>query len=114
MRFRPVTLFRALLLLSLIQFLAGLPVPAKSWLEVNTPQSSSVSGKVAALSDKQLTLSIGRNQTLNTLAFVLDGNTQIEGGLVVGAYATVDYRTEGEHLIATRIVATPASGMSPD
>jgi len=114
MRFRPISLFRALLFLSLLQFIIDLPVPAASKSYPNDPQSSSVSGKVASLSERQLTLSINRgDKTLNTLAFVLDSNTQIEGALVVGAHATVDYRTEGEYFIATRIVATPASGVSP-
>ena len=114
MRFRPISVLRALLFLSLLQLLVELSVPAASTREPNNPQSSSVSGKVASLSEGQLTLSINRDhKTLNTLAFVLDSKTQIEGALVVGAHATVDYRTEGEHLIATRIVATPASGVSP-
>ena len=114
MRIRPISLLRALLFLSLLQFLVDLSVPAASARDPNNPQSFSVSGKVASLSEGQLTLSINRDhKTLNTLAFVLDSKTQIEGALVVGALAKVDYRTEGEHLIATRIVATPASGVSP-
>ena len=113
MRFRPITLVRALLFLSLIQFVAGLSASFPSMLYAESPQSSSVSGKVAAFSERQLTLSVGRERILNTLAFVVDGNTKIEGALVVGAQATVDYRTEGEHFVATRIVATPASGIAP-
>ena len=113
MRFRPVTLLRALLFLSLIQFVAGLSASFPYMLYAESPQSSSVSGKVAALSERQITLSVGRETTLNTLAFVVDSNTKIEGALIVGAQATIDYRTAGEHLIATRIVATPASGISP-
>lgn len=110
MRFRPVSLIRALLLLALVQLVANLPVPAASYH--GSPQPSSVSGKVEGLSERQLTLSIGRDRTLNKLVFILDGYTQIEGALVVGARATVDYRTEGERLVATRIIATPASGLS--
>jgi hypothetical protein len=112
MRFRPITLVRALLLLSLVSFLLALPARSQPIATLNTPESSAVSGKVAGLSETQLTLSIGREHTLNTLAFVIDSNTKIEGALMVGAHATVDYRTEGEHLIATHIVATPSSGVA--
>lgn len=112
MRFRPITIFRALLFISLIHFLIALPSNSRPTAAPGISESSSVSGKVASLSETKLTLSVGRDQTLNTMAFVLDGNTKIEGSLVVGAHATVDYRTEGEHLIATHIVAIPTSGIS--
>jgi len=113
MRLRPVSLLRALLLLSLIQFLASIAVPVEVAKVHRVPESSIVSGKVAGFSETQLTLSVGREHMLNTLAFVLDSNTKIDGALVVGAPATVEYRTEGDHLVATRVVATPASGMRP-
>lgn len=110
MRFRPVTLFRAVLFLSLIHFLIALPSNSRPTAAPGISESSSVSGKVASLSETKLIVSIGRDQTLNTLAFVLDSNTKIEGALAVGAHVTVDYRTEGEHLIATHVVAIPTSG----
>ncbi len=77
------------------------------------PEPSSVSGKVAAVADSQFTLSLERNQNPNKLDFVIEPNTKIEGKLTVGAQATVDYRAEGERLIATHIVVLPASGIHP-
>jgi len=112
MRFRPITLVRALLILALVHFVFALPSRSQMGATPNTPESSSVSGKVASLSETRLTLSTGRDQTLNTLAFLINSNTKIEGALVVGAHATVDYRTEGDHLIATHVVATPSLGIS--
>jgi len=111
MRFRPASLLGVLLLLSVI--LASLPAPSKLRTSGSTSESSSISGRVAGVSENQLTLSVGRNQTLNTLNFTLTSNTKIEGALVVGAQATIDYRVEGKQLIATHIVVTVASGMSP-
>ena len=43
----------------------------------------------------------------------MDSDTKIEGTLVVGAQATVDYRADGERLVATRVVVLPASGIQP-
>jgi hypothetical protein len=53
-----------------------------------------------------------KNQTSSTLQFQIGGNTQLEGTLTVGSQATVDYHTAGGKMIATRVVITPASGVS--
>jgi len=113
MRFRPASLIGTLLLLSLIHFPACLLASSGPRVSASTSESSSVSGKVANVSETQLTLSIGREHKLNTLDFVLTSDTKIEGELVVGAQATVDYRIEGEHLVATRVMVTAASGVRP-
>ena len=65
------------------------------------------------VSSSQFTINLGRNQNPNKLDFVIDGNTKIEGTLVVGAQATVDYRADGERLIATHVVVLPVSGLQP-
>ena len=111
MRFRPISLFRALLFLSFVQYLFTLPASSQARTPGNAPESFSVSGTIANISEAQLTLSVGRNQTPRGLALVLDSNTQIEGELTAGAQANADYRAEGERLIATHIVVIPASGM---
>jgi len=113
MRIRPVSLLRALLFLSLVYYLASTSSSAQRTVASGLPESTSVSGKVSGFSETHLTLSVGREHTLNTLSFALDSKTKIDGALVVGAQATVEYRIEGDHFIATHIVATPASGMRP-
>ena len=55
-------------------------------------------------------LSLHHNQNPNKLEFVIDTNTRIEGKLAIGSQATVDYRAEGQQLIATHVVVLPASG----
>jgi len=75
------------------------------------PEPSSVVGTIANVHPSQFTLSLNRNLNPNKLEFVIDSNTQIEGKLAVGARATVDYRADGQQLIATRVVVQPASGI---
>lgn len=111
MRLRPISLLRALLLLSFVQYLCTLPAPSQARAPGNAPEPFSVSGTIANISDAQLTLTLGRNQTPRKLALVLDNNTQIEGELTAGAQTNVDYRAEGERLIATHITVIPAYGM---
>jgi hypothetical protein len=73
-----------------------------------------VTGTIANVNTSQFTLSLNRNQNPNKLEFVVDSNTKIEGKLAVGSQATVDYRSEGQQLIATRVVVLPASGIRLD
>src|SRR5579863_2769708 len=77
----------------------------------NSPEPSSVSGTIANVNTSQFTLALNRNQNPNKLEFVVDSNTKIEGKLAVGSQATVDYRAEGQQLVATRVVVLPASGI---
>ncbi|HET7105620.1 MAG TPA: DUF5666 domain-containing protein [Candidatus Acidoferrum sp.] len=75
------------------------------------PEASSVVGTIANVNASQFTISLNRNQNPNKLEFVIDSNTRIEGKLAVGVRATVDYRADGQRLIATRVVVLPASGV---
>jgi hypothetical protein len=43
-----------------------------------------------------------------TLKFLIDDNTKIDGKLVVGSMAAVDYRTEDVNNIAVHVVVQPA------
>ena len=99
-----------LLLCSIIAFCAA-PRPALATTPYGDPEALSASGKVVVVSSSQFTLNLGRNQNPNKLDFVIDGDTKIEGTLVVGAQATVDYRADGERLVATHVVVLPASGL---
>jgi len=114
MRFRTaVSMTANMLLFCMTLWLWSVPVPLHAAILNITPEPSSVSGKVAAVTDSQFTLTLERNQNPNKLEFLIDPNTKIEGKLAVGAQATVDYRAEGDRLIATHIVVVPASGITP-
>jgi Domain of unknown function (DUF5666) len=111
MRFRTAVSITAFFLLCFAISLWSVPVPAEIGPLRNTPEPSSVSGTIANVNTSQFTLSLNRNQNPNKLEFVIDSNTKIEGKLAVGAQATVDYRAEGQQLVATHVVVLPASGI---
>ena len=89
------------------------PTPAAS---LNTaPDAQSVAGKISSVGDAAFTLDVAKSQNSensSTLQFLIDGNTKVEGKLAVGAQATVEYRSDSGKYIATRVVVTPASGLS--
>jgi hypothetical protein len=72
----------------------------------DTPQPKTASGQVAAVTENFVTLNVKTdNGDPQTLEFSTDSNTKIEGKLVTGVTATVEYRTDqsGKNT-ATRIV----------
>ena len=111
MRFGTVVSVASFLVLCAIIGLCAAPQPALA--TVTLPESLSASGKIATVSSSKFTINLGRNQKPNRLDFVMDSDTKIEGTLVVGAQATVDYRADGERLVATHVVVLPASGIQP-
>jgi hypothetical protein len=111
MRFRTAVSLATFFMLCFAISLWSAPVPAEMAPSRNAPEPSSVSGTIANVNTSQFTLSLNRNQNPNRLEFVIDTNTRIEGKLAVGSQATVDYRAEGQQLIATRVVVLPASGI---
>lgn len=113
MRFRSVLSVASFFVLCSIILLCAAPRPAAATTPAGDPESLSASGKVAAVSSSRFTINLGRNQNPSKLDFVIDGNTKMEGTLVVGAQATVDYRADGDRLIATHVVVLPASGLQP-
>jgi Domain of unknown function (DUF5666) len=111
MRFRTAVSLATLFLLCFTISLWSVPLPAEAGPLRNSPDPSSVTGKVAVVNASQFTLELNPNQNPNKLEFVIDSNTKIEGKLTVGAHATVDYRAEGQQLVATHVVVLPASGI---
>ena len=49
---------------------------------------------------------------MNTVQFLVDGKTKIQGKLAAGAEVTVEYRSEEGSNIALRVMVTPGSGMN--
>jgi hypothetical protein len=111
MRFRTTVSIATFFLVCFTISLWSVPVPAEVIPLGNTPEPSSVSGTISNVNTSQFTLSLKRNQNPNKLEFILDANTKIEGKLSIGAQATVDYRGEGQQLIATHVIVLPASGI---
>ena len=111
MRFRTAVSLASFFLLCFAISLWSAPLPGEVAPLRGAPETSSISGTIASVNSSQFTLSLHRNQNPNKLEFVIDSNTKIEGKLTIGAQASVDYRAEGQQLIAKHVVVLPASGI---
>jgi hypothetical protein len=77
-----------------------------------TPDAQSLSGKIASVGDAEFSVQVTKDQDVNTVQFLVDDKTKVEGKLSVGAQVTVEYRSNEGKNIAVRVIVTPASGMS--
>jgi hypothetical protein len=83
---------------------AGAPQPM--------PDNQSLSGTIASVGNAKLSVRGTKDQDVNTVQFLVDDKTKMEGKLTVGAQATVEYYSNEGKNIAIRVVATPASGLN--
>jgi hypothetical protein len=115
MRFRTAVLLTTLFLVCFTVAAWSAPIPAETGtvpLDA-VPDAQSVAGKISSIGDAAFAVDVMvKNQNVNTLQFLIDTNTKVEGKLSVGAQATVEYRFEAGKNIATHVVVTPASGTS--
>lgn len=86
-----------------------------TWINEQTPETQSVSGKIASVAKDSFTLTVGGSQTSagqqlveqqaepKTMKFFIDKNTAIEGKLKVNANADVTYRQDGGKNIAVSV-----------
>jgi len=112
MRFRTMFVVDVFVLLAVALAAWSKPSPAPLDSLRTRPESHSVSGKIAAVAESQISLDILKNAKPDIVHFVIDENTAVEGKLTVGAQAAVDYRVDGEKMIATRVVIIQASGIA--
>ena len=113
MRFRTMVLIDGFVLLALAMASWSRPHPAPlASLLSPPPEAHAVSGKIAAVSETQFALDILKDKKPNIVHFVIDENTAVEGKLTVGAHAAVDYRMDGDKMIALHVVITQASGIA--
>jgi hypothetical protein len=111
MRFRTAVSLATFFLLCFAVSLWSFPVPAGGGPLRNTSEPPSLSGVIAKINSSQLTLSLDRNQEFSNLEFAIKSNTRMDGKLAVGSRITVEYRAEGQQLVATHVVVLPASGI---
>ena len=83
-----------------------------------TPQTQSVSGKIASVDQNSFTLTVGTKSSVSqdaqqppaassTMSFTVDKNTTVEGSLKVGSTADVTYRQDNGSNIAISVHVTP-------
>jgi hypothetical protein len=99
---------------TLAVFAQPLPANAAGYSTSRAPENQSVSGQIASVGDAVFAISITKNnQAPQTVEFLVDDKTKVEGKLTVGAQAVVEYRSDSGKNVATRVVVTPASGVNP-
>jgi hypothetical protein len=79
-----------------------------------TPQTQSVSGKIASVDQSSFTLTVGSAvsadqaaSAASTMSFTIDKNTTVDGKLKVGSAADVTYRTDNGANVAISVHVTP-------
>jgi hypothetical protein len=74
-------------------------------------ENQSVKGRISAVGDAQFSVDTVDGGKTNTVQFMIDDHTKLDGKLTVGAQAAVDYRVDGNTMIATHVVVMPTSGI---
>jgi len=95
-------------------FAQPLPPAAAPCITDNAPENQSLSGQIASVGDAAFTINIAKeNKGAQTVEFLVDDKTKVEGKLTVGAQAMVEYRSDSGKNVAVHVVVTPASGVNP-
>lgn len=112
MRLRTALSLASLFLLGSTVAVWSVPLNAEPSDQANTvPEAKRVSGKIASVGDAEFALEVRQDQKTHTMQFLVDGDTKVEGRLLIGGQATVEFRSEGGRNIATHVSMVPASGM---
>lgn len=113
MQFRklPVSLVVALALGTLSGW--ALPAPtlyALHYQDAPPQRTQTARGKVTTVTDKSFSVEVAKGNDPETLQFIIDKNTQIDGKLEVGVNATVEYRVDEttKKNIAGHVIVNPA------
>jgi hypothetical protein len=114
MRFRTALCLTNLFLLCFTVAAWSTPVPNRRVPADSqpAPDNQSLSGKIASVDDAAFALEVAKGKEVNTVQFLVDDQTQVEGKLTIGAQATVEYRSSGGKNIAVVVVVMPSSGLS--
>jgi len=115
MRFRTILSLATFFLtcFTLAVFAQPLPANEAGYSTSRASENQSVSGQIASVGDAVFAVSITKNNQAQTVEFLVDDKTKVEGKLTVGAQAVVEYRSDSGKYVATRVVVTPASGVNP-
>ena len=111
MRFRTVLSLATLFAFCFTLAVWSQPLPTNevTALAEGGAASESVSGKISSIGDASFSVDVMKNQDVNTVQFLIDGSTRVEGKLAVGAQATVEYRSDDGRNVATHVVVQTAT-----
>ena len=72
--------------------------------------NQTAAGRISSVGDASFALEVEKNQDVQSLEFMVDENTKVEGKLEVGANATVEYNSVDGKNLAVRVVVRQTSG----
>lgn len=111
MRFRTFLCMATLFLACFTVAMWTEPVAALSVGHRPASENQSVSGKISSVGDAEFSVEVAKgNEAKHSVQFLVDDKTRVEGKLVVGAQAQVEYRSDSGSNIAVHVVVTPSSG----
>jgi hypothetical protein len=85
------------------------PLFAQPLSRPSPARERSVTGRISSIGDASFSVNVSTSRARVTVEFLIDDQTNIDGGqLKVGSIATVDYRSNGDHNIASHIVVRSA------
>lgn len=115
MRFRTMLSLATLFLTCFTLAVWSQPLSARpATRSAPAPENHSVSGRIASIGDASFSVeAVKENHTKQTLRFLVDDATKVEGRLAVGSQATVEYRSDGENNFAVHVVVKRSSGIHP-
>jgi hypothetical protein len=108
MRFRTMLSLASMFLLcfTVAVWSQPLPPPSSAKNAHRPPEGQTVAGKISSVGDASFAVEVATNQSVNTVQFLVDENTKVEGQLSVGAQASVEYKSDDGRNIATHVVVT--------
>lgn len=118
MTFRAVFSLAAVLMacFTLLLFTQPLPSRAAEREARGAAENQSVSGQISSIGDAAFSVNISKDkqgqdkQGPQTVEFLVDDKTKVEGQLNIGAQVMVEYRSDAGKNIAVHVVVTPTSG----
>lgn len=114
MRFRTILSLATLFLTCFTLAVWSQPVTARpASRNAAPPENQSISGRISSIGDASFAVDVVKENTRQTLRFLLDDSTKVEGKLAVGSQATVEYRSNGGNNLAVHVVVTRSSGIHP-
>lgn len=111
MRFRTVISLATLFVFCFAVAVWSLPLSSQaSAIKTNSAaESQTVSGKISSIGDASFSVDVKKDQNTNTVQFLVDGKTVVEGKLAVGEQAVVEYQSEEGRNIARHVIVQHAA-----
>jgi Domain of unknown function (DUF5666) len=111
MRFRTILGLATLFLTCFTLAVWSQPLSSKALPAGAAAENQSLKGKISSVGDASFEVAIAskEGQTTQTVQFLVDDKTRVEGKLNVGAEVQVEYRSDEGRNIAVHVVVNPTS-----